>query len=469
MKTVIEPFRTKVVEPIRFISRQDREGVLRKAGFNLFNLKAEDVIIDLLTDSGTSAMSTEQWAQLMRGDESYAGCSSFFRFQEAVSSIFGFEQVIPVHQGRAGERILFSELVKPGQHVLSNTHFDTTRANIENNGARAVDLPERSNREFGGNIDLKAVVSYIDKVGSDSIPLSMITLTNNSAGGQPAALANILEYAAILKKYGIPFFIDAARFAENAWLIKRREHPELTVMEIVRRVFEVADGCLMSAKKDGMANMGGFIAVRSHELCSRLKQNLILTEGFPTYGGLSGRDLECIALGLFEAMDESYLLYREKSTFYLARRLLDAGVPLIDPPGLHAVYLDAGAFLPHLRPQELPGQALVCELYLEAGIRSCEIGTLMFGRTEEDTGEEIAHEVELVRLALPRRVYSQSHYDYVIEAIVNVFERKKDISGMRIVWQPQFLRHFSAQMEPKSEKLHGEAAALGLSGAYDKL
>ena len=467
MKTVIEPFRAKVIESIKFTTEEERETALKLAGYNLFHLKAEDVIIDLLTDSCTSAMSSEQWSRLMVGDESYAGCSSYFRFKDTVSKVLGFEHVLPVHQGRAAERILFGALVKPGQHVLSNTHFDTTRANIESNGAQAIDFPDSGNREFCGNIDLRAVKRFIDEHGRSSIPLSMITLTNNSAGGQPASLENILAYAALLKSHDIPLFIDAARFAENAWLIKRRERPELSVLDIVRQIFEVSDGCMMSAKKDGLSNMGGFIACREADLCDSLKQNLILTEGFPTYGGLSGRDLECIARGINEALEDEYLLYREKSTLYLAQRLNDAGVPLINPPGLHAVYIDAAKFLPHLEPRELPGQALVCALYLEAGIRACEIGTLMFGRRDLQSGAETTHSAELVRLALPRRVYSQSHYDYVIEAVCNVFDRRSFLKGLRIVQQPECLRHFSARMEPIENSFTHQSGVSGGVGNYE--
>jgi tyrosine phenol-lyase len=456
MKTVIEPFRTKVVEAIRFTSREEREQLLKNAGFNLFNLKAEDVVVDLLTDSGTSAMSSEQWSALMRGDESYAGCSSFFRFQEAVRTIFGIDHVMPVHQGRAAERLFFGCTVKENHLIPSNTHFDTTRANIENRGAKAVDLPHtenfRSSSEFPfkGNIDLDAVQALISENGADSIPLGMITLTNNSGGGQPASLENIREYSQLLHSYNIPFYIDAARFAENAWLIKRRDlkYRNTPITDIVSETFSYADGCLMSAKKDGLSNMGGFIATNQNELAERIKEDLILTEGFPTYGGLTGRDLECIATGLKEALAEDYLLYREMSALYLARGLTDAGVPIVSPAGLHAIYLDARQFLPDVEPESFPGQALVCELYLEGGVRTCEIGTVMFGRTDPDTGRECPADADLVRLALPRRVYSQSHYDYVIEAVTNVYRRRHDLSGLKLTWQPRHLRHFTARFAP---------------------
>ncbi|MBZ0185248.1 MAG: tryptophanase, partial [Candidatus Obscuribacterales bacterium] len=464
------PFRTKVVEPIDFTTREERANLLLEAGFNLFNLKAKNVIIDLLTDSGTSAMSSHQWAELMRGDESYAGCSSFFKLEEAVSSIFGFSEVIPVHQGRAAERILFGLLVKPGHIVPSNTHFDTTRANIESGGGIAIDLPVGSsagdshkNSSFRGNIDLEALEALIKEKGTESIPFGMITLTNNSAGGQPVCLENIEQYSRLLKQHSIPFYIDAARYAENAWLIKTRseKHSARSINDIVTDIFRCADGCLMSAKKDGLANIGGFIALNDELLSSEIKQELILTEGFPTYGGLTGRDLECIAVGLKEALEEPYLLYRQKSSMYLARGLQNAGIPIVDPPGLHAIYLDARAFLEHIEPGQLPGQTLVCQLYLEAGIRSCEIGTVMFGKTDKRSGKETPHTADLVRLALPRRVYSQSHYDYVIEAIDNVFKRRAQIEGMKIAWQPERLRHFSARFQPLSGKKPGEIPATG--------
>lgn len=459
MKTVIEPFRTKVVEPIHFTTRSKRRGLLEEAGYNLFALKAVDVTIDLLTDSGTSAMSSNQWAELMRGDESYAGCSSYFRFESAVQSIFGFKQVIPVHQGRAAEKILFGALVKPGHFIPSNTHFDTTRANIESRGGVAVDLPvgidsRDAKAGFGGNIDIDAVRSLIQRIGTKSIPFAMVTLTNNSAGGHPVSLENIDAYSRLLEEAGIPLYIDAARYAENAWLIRRRssEHRDRPISEIARSIFALADGCLMSAKKDGLSNTGGFIALHDKSLAERLKEDLILSEGFTTYGGLTGRDLECIAVGLEEALDEHYLLYREKSSAYLASKLIEGGIPFIQPAGLHAIYLDARAFLDEIPPEQLPGQALACELYLEAGIRSCEIGTVMFGKTDRKTNLEIPHRYDLVRLALPRRVYSQSHYDYIIEAIENVYRKRKSIGGYRIVSQSPRLRHFTCRFSPLTER-----------------
>jgi tryptophanase len=454
MKTIVEPFRTKVVEPIKFTTRAQRESILEAAGYNLFQVKAEDVIVDFLTDSGTSAMSCQQWAALMRGDESYAGCSSFYRFQETVQKIFGFPIVIPVHQGRAAERLLFGELVKPGEVVPSNTHFDTTRANIEFLGARAVDLPcleakdSFSDFPFKGNIDLLALEELLEREGKN-VPFIMITATNNAVGGQPVSLANIEAVGDLARRYGKPFFIDAARFAENAYLIKLREscYLEASVPELALKMFSVADGCLMSAKKDGLANMGGFIALRDTNLANAVTNRLIITEGFSTYGGLNGRDLETIAVGLEEVLEEDYLRYRLASAKYLADGLIASGVPVVVPSGMHAVYIDAKKMLPHIPSGFLPGQRLVCELYLECGLRSCEIGTAMFGRTLSDGSQEPARQ-ELVRLALPRRVYAQSHYDYVIEACELVMKRADSLEGMSVVWEPPLLRHFTARFAP---------------------
>ncbi|MBX9880179.1 MAG: tryptophanase [Candidatus Obscuribacterales bacterium] len=456
MKTIIEPFRTKMTEPIRFTSRQEREGLLAKCSYNLFHLDAEDVTIDLLTDSGTSAMSSKQWAALMQADESYAGCSSYKRFSRTIKDIFGFEYVFPVHQGRAAERLLFEVLVWPGQVVPSNNHFDTTRGNLENEGAEAVDLPcpESFNLEsrypFKGNIDLVALEKLIGRYSKDIIPLGMITLTNNTIGGQPASLSNIAAYARLLSKHKIPFFIDAARFAENAWLMKSRDPglKDRTIKSIVAEIFSYADGCLMSAKKDGLSNIGGFIALNNKQLAERIRESLILTEGFTTYGGLSGRDLETIAVGLEEALCEDYLHYREHSAGYLAKGLMNAGVPIVQPHGLHAVYIDAKRFMEHLPLDYYPGQSLVIELYREAGIRSCEIGSVMFGTDSPKIGEQNMLRLELVRLALPRRVYGQSHYDYVIEAVGNIFRRRKSVSGVRIIEKPDVLPHFTARFQP---------------------
>jgi tryptophanase len=456
MKTIIEPFRIKSVEPIRLTTREEREARLREAWYNVFLLHADDVLIDLLTDSGTSAMSSAQWAAVMRGDESYAGSPSFYRFERAVRDIFGFQYVLPTHQGRAAERILFSVLCKPGDVVPSNTHFDTTRANVEYVGARAVDLlipegREPANRHpFKGNMDVAALERLIAEVGRERIPLCMLTVTNNSGGGQPVSMANIRAVSAVCRRHGIPLYLDACRFAENAWFIKIREpgYGDRRPIEIAREMFSYADGCTMSAKKDGLANIGGFLASNDAQVAQEERNLLILTEGFPTYGGLAGRDLEAVAVGLYEALEEDYLLYRITSTTYLGDHIAREGVPIVQPPGGHAVYIDAKAFFPQIPPLELPGQALVVELYREAGIRAVEIGTVMFGRRDPATGVETPAPMELVRLAIPRRVYTQSHVDYVVEAIVNVFRRRDRVRGYRFVEQAPFLRHFTARFEP---------------------
>jgi tyrosine phenol-lyase len=456
MKTIIEPFRVKVVEPIKLTTRAERQAHLRNAGYNLFLLKAEDVIIDLLTDSGTAAMSADQWSALMRGDESYAGSRSFYRFEEVVRDIFGFKQVIPMHQGRAAERILFSVMCRKGSLVPNNTNFDTTRANIEYLGAEAVDLPIKefyqpaANHPFKGNMDTEALAHFIERVGKERIPLVMLTVTNNSGGGQPVSLANIREVKAICSRYGLPLYLDACRFAENAYFIKLREdgYANKSVKEIVREMFALADGCTMSAKKDGLANIGGFLCTNDDQLAQREKDLLILTEGFPTYGGLAGRDLEAIAVGLEEMLHEDYLQYRFASIRYLGEHIARAGVPIVQPPGGHAIYIDAKAMLPHIPPLQYPGQALAIELYREAGIRSCEIGSVMHAENHTESGEEIPSAMDLLRLAIPHRVYTQSHIDYVVEAILQVYERRDEIRGYRIVSQPKFLRHFTAQFEP---------------------
>ena len=456
MKTIIEPFRIKSVEPIRLTTHAEREARLQEAGYNVFQLKSEQVLIDLLTDSGTSAMSAAQWAGIMRGDESYAGSPSFYRFEKAVQDIFGFKYVFPTHQGRAAERILFSTRCKPGDVVPSNTHFDTTRANVEFAGARAVDLVIPEGRQpsmlhpFKGNMDVPALEQLIAEVGPETIPLCMLTVTNNSGGGQPVSLANVRAVSAVCRRHGIPLYIDACRFAENAYFIKQREagYADRTPIEIAREMFALADGATMSAKKDGMVNIGGFIASNDADVAQQERNLLILTEGFPTYGGLAGRDLEAIALGLYEALEEDYLLYRITSTTYLGRHIADAGVPIVEPPGGHAVYIDAAALLPHIPPLELPGQALVVELYREAGIRAVEIGTVMFGRRDAATGNETAAQMELVRLAIPRRVYTQSHIDYVVEAILNVYARRSKVRGFRFTEQAPYLRHFTARFAP---------------------
>lgn len=452
-RTIIEPHRVKVVEPIRMTSRAEREAFLIGAGLNLFALRSDDVMIDLLTDSGTSAMSAEQWAGVMRGDESYAGSPSFFRFEKAVKDIFGYRHVIPTHQGRAAERILFGCTLRPGQVVPSNSHFDTTRANIEARGVEALDLVIAEGRQpasphpFKGNLDLGRLEVLLRARGREDVPLVMLTLTNNSGGGQPASLENIRGVAALCRQHEVPFYLDACRFAENAYFIKLREpgQADRPPIEIAREMLRLADGCTMSAKKDGLANTGGFIGTNDDALAQRMRNLSILTEGFPTYGGLAGRDLEAIAQGLYEALDDSYLTYRLRSTAYLGDGLRAAGVPIVEPPGGHAIYVDAGALLSHIPPAEYPGQALACEIYLAGGIRSCEIGSVMLGRVDTATGREEPAAMELVRLALPRRVYTQSHVDYVIEVIASVAARKDQLRGVTIVEQPPALRHFTAR------------------------
>ncbi len=456
MKTIIEPFKIKVVESIRMTSSEEREQILGNAGYNLFLIPAEDVLIDLLTDSGTAAMSAKQWAAIMDGDEAYAGSRSWYHFEETVREVFGFSHVIPTHQGRAAERILFSLTCRPGDVVPSNTHFDTTRANIEYRSARALDLviPEGKQpaliHPFKGDMDLGALENTIREYGREKIPLIMLTITNNSGGGQPVSMRNIREVGEIARRHGIPFYIDACRFAENAYFIKLREagYRSKTIPEIAREMFSHADGCTMSAKKDGLANIGGFLCTNNARLAEQEKELLILTEGFPTYGGLAGRDLDAIAIGLKEVMQEDYLNYRIVSTSYLGNHIAEHGVPIVQPPGGHAVYIDAKAMLPHIPPSQYPGQALCCELYRAGGIRSVEIGSVMFGRRDPDTGREIPAEMELVRLAIPRRVYTQSHIDYVVEILLEVFARKDKIRGFRITYETPFLRHFTARFEP---------------------
>ena len=456
MRTIIEPFKIKSVEPIHLSTPEEREAKLRNAAYNVFLLRAEDVLIDLLTDSGTSAMSAEQWAAIMRGDEAYAGSRSWFRFERAVQDIFGFRHVMPTHQGRAAERILFATMCTAGQIVPNNTHFDTTRANVEFTGAAAVDLVIPEGRipslrhPFKGNMDVAGLEALIAEVGRERLPLCMLTITNNSGGGQPVSMANIRAVSALCRTHGIPLYLDACRFAENAYFIKLREegYADRTPIDIAREMFSYADGCTMSAKKDGMANIGGFLATNDARLAQQERNLLILTEGFPTYGGLAGRDIEAIAVGLYEALDEDYLRYRVRSTTYLGEHIAAAGVPIVQPPGGHAIYIDAAAFLPHIPALELPGQALTVELYREAGIRAVEIGTVMFGRRVPETGEEVAGPMELVRLAIPRRVYTQSHVDYVVEAILNLWERRSAVRGYRFTEQAPFLRHFTAKFEP---------------------
>ncbi len=454
MKTVIEPFRIKMVEPIKLTTLEQREKLIQKAHYNPFLLRAEDVIIDLLTDSGTGAMSSEAWGAMMRGDESYAGARSWYRFRDTVKDIFGFEQVIPTHQGRAAEHILFSVMVKPDSIVPNNTHFDTTRANIEFVGGIPVDMPCAeaddldSDDPFKGNMDIAALEKLVAEQGPEKIPVIMVTVTNNSGGGQPVSMANIREISRVARAAGIPFYIDACRFAENAHFIRRREpgYENTAAIDIAREMFSYADGCTMSAKKDAFGNIGGFLCTNDAALAHQERNILILTEGFPTYGGLAGRDLEAIAVGLREILDEHYLDYRLFSTRYVVNHLRDAGIPVMVPAGGHAVYLDARRFLPHIDSLQYPGQALAVELYLEAGIRAVEIGTVMFG-ADPHTGEEHPARLDLLRLAIPRRVYTQSHMDYVLEAIGLVWARRDKIRGMKIIKAPKYLRHFTAHFD----------------------
>ena len=454
--TIIEPFRIKSVEPIRFTTRAEREERLAEVGWNLFGLAADDVIIDLLTDSGTGAMSSEQWAAMMRGDESYAGARSFQRFRDVVEDLTGYTHVIPTHQGRAAERILFGEIANDGDVIPNNTHFDTTRANVEFQGAEARDIVCVEGQDlaldapFKGNIDIDALRATFEEVGRDRIPVVMVTITNNSGGGQPVSMANLRAVRAICDEYDTPMFLDACRFAENAWFVHEREegYADVSPRDIAREAFRIADGRPISLKKDGLANIGGLLAMNDDALAARCRDTLILTEGFPTYGGLAGRDLDALAVGLVEVTDPDYLRYRVRTAEYLAEKAWAAGVPTVRPPGGHAVYLDAGALLPHIPPAELPAQSLACELYLEGGVRGVEIGTLMFGRADPDGGPDTPAPHELVRLALPRRTYTQSHVDYVGEVIAAVAERAESLRGYRVVEQPAWLRHFSARLEP---------------------
>ncbi|MDQ3148991.1 MAG: tryptophanase [Chloroflexota bacterium] len=453
-RTIIEPFRIKSVEPIRLTTVEERQAKLRTAGYNLFNLHSDDVLVDLLTDSGTGAMSAEQWAGIQRGDESYAGSPSWFRFLDAVTELWPFHHVIPTHQGRAAEKILFSVIGGPGKVIPSNTQFDTTRANVEFSGAEAVDCVIPEGREpstihpFKGNMDTDALDELIRERGPENIPVVFVTITNNSGGGQPVSLANLRMVREVCDRYDLPLFLDACRFAENAWFIKEREdgYADASVPDIVREMATLADGMTMSGKKDALANIGGWLALNDDRWAEQCRNLLILTEGFPTYGGLAGRDLEAMAAGLSEVVDEDYLRYRIRSTAYLGDALVKSGVPCVQPIGGHAVYIDAAGLLPHIPALEYPGQALACALYREGGIRGCEIGTVMFGLRPD--GSEAPATMELVRLAIPRRVYTQSHVDYVIEVIRWVAERAGDLGGMRIVQQPSSLRHFTARFEP---------------------
>ncbi|HLP18283.1 MAG TPA: tryptophanase [Bacteroidota bacterium] len=455
MKTIIEPFKIKSIEPIRFTTEDERQKILEQAHYNTFLIKADEVMIDLLTDSGTSAMSAKQWAGMMEGDESYAGARSFFKFETAVKKITGMNYIIPTHQGRAAERIIFSVVGGKGKYIPNNTHFDTTRANVEFSGAEAVDFPTEEGTHpeliapFKGNMNIPALERFIQEKGAASIPLCFITITNNSGGGQPVSMQNIRDTKALLKRYDIPLFIDACRFAENAFFIKKREqgYADTPVIDIVKEMFSYADGCTMSAKKDAIVNMGGFIAMNDAATAAAARNLLIVTEGFPTYGGLAGRDLEAIAQGLEEVLDEHYLTYRLRSVEYLGNKLTEAGVPILLPPGGHAIYIDAKRFLPSIPPHRYPGQSIVAELYRAGGIRSVEIGSVMFGTYRPD-GTLQSPPMELVRLAIPRRVYTQSHIDYVIEVVIEAYSRRNTMRGFAITYEAPQLRHFTAHFEP---------------------
>ena len=453
-QTIIEPFKIKVVEPIRMTTREERQAVLRQARYNMFAIRAKDILIDLLTDSGTAAMSSEQWAAMMRGDNAYAGSNSFYRFEAEVTGLTGYAHIIPTHQGRAAERILFSTVCGKGQIVPNNTHFDTTRANIEHTGAEAVDLviPEgkqpQARHPFKGNIDLMKLETLLKEAKPGQVPLCMLTVTNNSGGGQPVSMQNLRETSALCHRHGVPLFLDACRFAENAYFIKLREpgYRDKTPADIAHEMFRLTDGCTMSAKKDGLVNIGGFLGMNDAVWAQQCRNLLILTEGFPTYGGLAGRDLEAIAQGLREVLDEDYLRYRLRSVEYLAERMTAIGYPMVQPPGGHAVYVDARALLPHIPPNQFPAQSLCSAFYEHGGVRTGEIGNAMFGRTEN--GEEIPADMDLVRLAIPRRAYTQSHIDYVIEVAEHVFKLRESLRGFHVIEQAPVLRHFTIEFEP---------------------
>jgi tryptophanase len=451
-----EPFRIKMIEPVRLISPESRETRLKEAGYNLFAVKAEDIFIDMLTDSGTGAMSQEQWAALMCGDESYAGARSYHRLKVAVEDVFGFKYFVPTHQGRAAENILSAVLVKPGNYVPSNMHFDTTDANIRARGGRPTNLvideafDVANPHPFKGNLDIAKLKAFIDRIGAENIPFGMVTVTNNAGGGQPVAMENLKAIAGVYHEHGIPFFIDAARYAENCFFIKLREpgYENKSVIEIAREMFALADGMTMSAKKDAIVNIGGLLCMNDESLFQHAKNELILREGFPTYGGLAGRDLDAMAVGLYEGLDETYLSYRLAQTAYLAERINAAGIPTIQPAGGHAVYLDAHAVLPHIPQVEFPGQALAVELYREGAIRGVEIGSVMFAYPDPDTGKMVFPKLELLRLAIPRRTYTQTHLDYVADSLANIKERAPKVRGYKFTYAPELLRHFTARFEP---------------------
>lgn len=451
-----EPFRIKMVEPIHLIEPAARATALKAAGYNIFGLRAEDIFIDYLTDSGTGAMSHHQWAAMMAGDESYAGARSFYRLKTVMDDIFGFKHFVPTHQGRAAENILANLLVQPGQYIPSNMHFDTTEGNLRARGGRPTNLIRAeaydpgARVDFKGDMDIAKLRAFIVETGAENIPLGMITITNNAGGGQPVSMKNLREVSAVYKEYGIPFFIDACRFAENAYFIKLREpgYADKSPIEIAREMFSLADGATMSAKKDGIVNIGGFLAANDDDLFQRIRNELILREGFPTYGGLAGRDLDALAVGFMEALDERYLEYRLAQTAYLGESLLEAGVPIIEPPGAHAIYIDALSLFPHIPQRELPGQALAAAMYLQGGIRAAELGTVAFGYTDPDTGEEILPALDLVRMAIPRRVYTQSHLDYTVAVLKEIAAKRDTYRGYRITYQPRLMRHFTAQFEP---------------------
>ncbi|MDZ7261977.1 MAG: tryptophanase [candidate division KSB1 bacterium] len=450
-----EPFKIKVVEPIKKTSFEERDKLIRQAGYNVFNIPAESIYVDLLTDSGTAAMSDNQWAGMMLGDESYAGSKNYYHFEETVRHIFGYKHIIPTHQGRMAENLLFSVMLKEGQYVPNNIHFDTTRANVEHKKGKAIDLvideglDPHVEHPFKGNMDLNKLERFIEKVGPDQIPLVMITITNNSGGGQPVSMTNICQTKTLLEKYHIPLFFDACRFAENCYFIKEREpgYQNKSILEIAQELFSYGDGCTMSAKKDGLVNIGGFLGLNDDQVAEQVTNLLILIEGFPTYGGLAGRDLEAIARGLQEVLNEEYLHFRISQVRYLGQLLDQAGVPILKPIGGHAVYINAREFLPHIPQSQFPGQALVVALYREAGIRAVEIGSLMFAHKDEKTGETVYPELELVRLAIPRRVYTTMHINYVAESIIKIYENRDRIKGLKIIYEAPLLRHFTARLE----------------------